>query len=219
MNKLFDDKLMDLNNNLVELGSQIEKAIDFTVKALVDKDVELAKSVVKSSVEILEKEKEIESACLKLLLHHQPVARDLRLISSVLKMITDMERIGHQCADISNIIIEMDREKGMIDFVYIPKMAEATKGMVTDAIDAFVKKDIDIAKSVIVADDNVDHLFKKVKKKLIEKLITDDENNEQTIDILMIAKYLERIGDHTVNIAEWVIFSITGKHIGQDIEA
>ncbi len=218
MNKLFDDKLLELNNNLVELGSQIEKSIDYTVKALVNKDLTLARRVVKSSFEIIEKEKEVESACLKLLLHHHPVARDLRLISSVLKMITDMERIGHQCADISKIILDIDGEIILNDFVYISKMAEATKKMVTDSIDAFVKKDTDIALSVIAFDDEVDDLFRKVKKKLIEKLKSEDENNEQVVDILMIAKYLERIGDHTVNIAEWVVFSITGKHIDLDKE-
>ncbi len=212
MNRLFDDKLLDLNNNLVELGSQIEKAIDYTVKALVEHDTDLAKRVVKFSSEIGEKEKEVESACLKLLLHHQPVARDLRLISSALKMITDMERIGHQCADISKIILEMGEAIEKLDFVYIPKMAETTKKMVTTSIDAFVKKDMDIALSVIEKDDEVDTLFKQVKKKMIDMLKEEEKNNEQMVDILMIAKYLERIGDHTVNIAEWVVFSITGKH-------
>ncbi len=213
MNKLFDDKLLDLNNNLVELGSMIEKSIDLTVKSLMDKDLELAKNVVKSSYMVMEKEKEVESACLKLLLHHQPVARDFRLISSVLKMITDMERISHQCADISRIILSMEDEMVAREFVYIPKMAELTKKMVTTSIDAFVKKDVEIALEVIKIDDEVDELFKKIKKKLIEKLKHEDDHNEQTVDILMIAKYLERIGDHTVNIAEWVIFSITGEHI------
>ncbi len=213
MNKLFDDKLNDLNNNLVELGSMIEKSIDFTVKALVNKDLDLARRVVKESAVVIEKEKEVESACLKLLLHHQPVAKDLRLISSVLKMITDMERIGHQCADISKIILDIEGDIILNDFELTSKMAEATKKMVTDSIDAFVKKDTEIAYGVIANDDYVDDLFKKVKKKLIDKLKNDEGNNEQVVDILMIAKYLERIGDHTVNIAEWVIFSITGKHV------
>ncbi len=212
MNRLFDDKLLDLNNNLVELGSQIEKAIDYTVKALVDHDIELAKRVVKYSGEIGEKEKEVEGACLKLLLHHQPVARDLRLISSALKMITDMERIGHQCGDISKIILEMGGAVEKLDFVYIPKMAETTKKMVTNSIDAFVKKDIDLALAVMEKDDEVDALFKQVKKKMIDMLKIEEKHNEQMVDILMIAKYLERIGDHTVNIAEWVVFSLTGKH-------
>ncbi len=218
MNKLFDDKLLDLNNNLVELGSMIEKAIDLTVKALIDKDLELAGNVVKSSYIVMEKEKEVEGACLKLLLHHHPVARDFRLISSVLKMITDMERISHQCADISRIILGMEEEMVAREFTYIPKMAELTKKMVTSSIDAFVKKDVDIALEVIKCDDEVDALFKKVKKKLIEKLKHEDDHNEQTVDILMIAKYLERIGDHTVNIAEWVAFSITGKHLELETE-
>ncbi len=218
MNKLFDDKLLDLNNNLVELGSMIEKTIDLTVKALIDKDLELAKNVVKSSYVVMDKEKEVEGACLKLLLHHHPVARDFRLISSVLKMITDMERISHQCADISRIILSMEDEMVAREYTYIPQMAELTKKMVTSSIDAFVKKDVEIALGVIKEDDKVDELFKKIKKKLIEKLKHEDDHNEQTVDILMIAKYLERIGDHTVNIAEWVVFSITGEHIAINSE-
>ncbi len=217
MGRLFDDQLEILNNELILFGTLIEKAIEETAKALVDGDIELALKVTNDSIAITQKEKEIEQICLKLLLNYQPVAKDLRYISSALKMITDMERIGHQCADISKIIVQLYAKPHTIEIKYIPRMAEATMKMVTQSIDAFVKHDVEIAKKVIANDDKVDDLFKEVKRKLIDFLKEDTENNEQTIDILMIAKYLERIGDHTVNIAEWVVFSITGKHTEEDI--
>ncbi len=212
MGRLFDDQLEILNNELIEFGTLIEKAIEDTAKALVEGDLDLAKKVTTDSKVITHKEKEIEQICLKLLLNYQPVAKDLRYISSALKMITDMERIGHQCADISNIIIALYKQPHRVEIKYIPRMAEATMKMVTQSIDAFVKQDVEIAQGVIENDDTVDHLFNEVKRKLIDFLKSDSEYNEQTIDLLMIAKYLERIGDHTVNIAEWVVFSITGKH-------
>ncbi len=212
MGRLFDDQLALLNNELIEFGAMIEKAIEYTVLALQNGDIELALRITNESTLITHKEKEIEQICLKLLLNYQPVAKDLRYISSALKMITDMERIGHQCADISNIVIELYADPHPLEIKYIPRMAEATMNMVTQSIDAFVKQDVEIAVGVIAKDDIVDDLFKDVKRKLIDFLKQDLEHNEQTIDLLMIAKYLERIGDHTVNIAEWVIFSITGKH-------
>ncbi len=212
MGRLFDDQLALLNNELIEFGAMIEKAIEYTVLALQNGDIELALRIANESTIITHKEKEIEQICLKLLLNYQPVAKDLRYISSALKMITDMERIGHQCADISNIVIELYADPHPLEIKYIPRMAEATMNMVTQSIDAFVKQDVEIAVGVIAKDDIVDNLFKDVKRKLIDFLKQDLEHNEQTIDLLMIAKYLERIGDHTVNIAEWVIFSITGKH-------
>ncbi len=212
MGRLFDDQLALLNTELIEFGVLIEKAIQYTVQALQTGDIELALRITNESTIITHKEKEIEQICLKLLLNYQPVAKDLRYISSALKMITDMERIGHQCADISNIVVELYAEPHPLEIKYIPRMAEATMKMVTQSIDAFVKQDVEIAQAVIANDDIVDDLFKEVKRKLIDFLKQDTEHNEQTIDILMIAKYLERIGDHTVNIAEWVVFSITGKH-------
>ncbi len=212
MGRLFDDQLAILNNELIEFGVLIEKAIEDTVLALQKGDIELALKITNDSVAITQKEKEIEQICLKLLLNYQPVAKDLRYISSALKMITDMERIGHQCADIANIVIELYADPHPLEIKYIPRMAEATMNMVTQSIDAFIKQDVETAIGVIAKDDIVDDLFKDVKRKLIDFLKKDLDHNEQTIDLLMIAKYLERIGDHTVNIAEWVIFSITGKH-------
>ncbi len=212
MGRLFDDQLALLNTELIEFGVLIEKAIEDTVVALQTGDIELALKITNDSVVITHKEKEIEQICLKLLLNYQPVAKDLRYISSALKMITDMERIGHQCADISNIVVELYAVPHTLEIKIIPQMAEATMKMVSQSIDAFVKQDVEIAQGVIDNDDVVDDLFAEVKRKLIDFLKSDSEHNEQTIDILMIAKYLERIGDHTVNIAEWVVFSITGKH-------
>lgn len=212
MGKLFDEQLALLNTELIEFGSLIEKAIENTVKALVEENSGLAKEVIKEGAEIANKEKEVEDFCLKLLLNYQPVAKDLRYISSALKMITDMERIGHQCADICKIILELYKVEGEVDITYIPLMAESTMKMVNSCVDAFVKQDLDMAQGVIESDDTVDDLFSKVKVKLIEHIKSDSSNNELTIDLLMIAKYLERIGDHTVNIAEWIVFSITGKH-------
>ncbi len=212
MGRLFDDQLALLNTELIEFGVLIEKAIQYTVQALQTGDIDLALRIANESTIITHKEKEIEQICLKLLLNYQPVAKDLRYISSALKMITDMERIGHQCADISNIVVELYAEPHPLEIKIIPQMAEATMKMVSQSIDAFVKQDVEIAQAVIDNDDIVDDLFSEVKRKLIDFLKKDTEHNEQTIDILMIAKYLERIGDHTVNIAEWVVFSITGKH-------
>jgi len=212
MRNSFDEQLSLLNEMLVEMGSMIEKAISFAISALVDQDVEKAKQAIALDDDIDRMEKDIEALCLRLLLHQQPVARDLRLISAALKMITDMERIGDQAADISEITeylaqIPHDRKPELI-----PKMAEATAKMVTESIDAFVKKDLNLAHAVIEYDDVVDDLFDEVKSTLMEMIREDNTNGEQAIDLIMIAKYFERIGDHATNIAEWVVFSITGKH-------
>lgn len=208
----FSEQLDLLNNNLIEMGSFIEHAISMAVKALIEQDVELARQVIAFDDEIDAKEKEIESLCLKLLLQQQPVAKDLRLISAALKMITDMERIGDQSADISEITILLADKQYIKKLEHIPQMAEATIIMVNNALDAFVKKDLELAHQVIRADDVVDDLFDMVKDELIALILKDKQNGEQAIDLIMIAKYFERIGDHAVNIAEWVVFSLTGKN-------
>lgn len=212
MRNRFDQELEILNTNLIEMAALIENAITNANKALVAHDVELAQIVVDFDTEINEKEKEIERRCLKLLLQQQPVATDLRLISAALKMITDMERIGDQAADISEITIRLAKEEYVKQLVHIPQMAEATIKMVKDCIDAFVAKDLNLAKEVIRYDDVVDDLFGHIKTDLIGLIRENVENGEQAIDLMMVAKYLERIGDHAVNIAGWVIFSITGVH-------
>ena len=209
----FDEQLADLNNMLLEMGALIEKLITMASQALTTQDVALAKEVLDFEGEVKNHEREIEALCLKLLMQQQPVASDLRLISAALKMITDIERIGDQAADISEIVVMMDGAPYAQKLVHIPQMADATVKMVTDSIDAFVKKDIKLAKSVIKYDDVVDNLFDKVKSDLIELIRSGEPNSEQAIDLLMVAKYFERIGDHARNVAKWVVFSIRGRKL------
>jgi phosphate transport system protein len=212
MRNKFDEQLALLNKMLIEMGAMIENAILLTRTALINQDNELAKSIIAADNEIDQKERDIEALCLKLLLQQQPIAGDLRLISSALKMITDMERIGDHAEDISEIILMIAGDPYIKKLEHIPQMADATMKMVTNAIDAFVKKDLVLASAVKEYDDVVDNLFDNIKVDLIELIREDASNGEQAIDLIMIAKYFERIGDHAVNIAEWVEFSITGKH-------
>ena len=211
MRNRFDRQLVQLNNELIEMGGMIEKAISDTVKALVNQDIELASNVIEYDEEIDHQEREIEQLCLKLLLQ-QPVAKDLRLISAALKMITDMERIGDHATDISEITIELSKESYIKKLDHIQQMAKETMVMLVQSVEAFVNKDMDKARTVIVHDDVVDDLFNKVKAELIAMIHEDVNAGEQASDLLMAAKYFERIGDHATNISEWVIFSITGQH-------
>lgn len=213
MRNRFDTELENLNLELIKMGSLIETSIESSTKALINQDIEMVKKVNELEVEIDEMEKTIESHCLKLLLQQQPVASDLRIISTALKMITDMERIGDNAEDIAEIARFMVNQKFIKDLVHIPQMVNATISMVKRSVDAFVSKDKELALEVCKDDDIVDDLFQIIKKELIEKIQEKEENGEQAIDLLMIAKYLERIGDHAENIAEWVIFSITGEHV------
>lgn len=205
----FDGQLEQLNESLTEMGCLCETAIAMSVKALVSGDIPTAEKVPEISTQIDQKEREIENLCMKLLLKQQPVAKDLRTISSALKMITDMERIGDQSEDIAEIIT-MANITDFADMLYIQDMAVAVIKMVNDSIDAFVKKDISLAHSVVMYDDIVDDCFDKIKKTLIERFGKPETDGGYTLDLLMIAKYFERIGDHAVNIAEWVIYSMTG---------
>ena len=212
MRRKFDEQLTELNNHLIEMGGIVEQAIIDAKKALVEQDIELAKKVIMSDDGVDEKEREIESLCLKLLLQQQPVAKDLRLVSSVLKMITDLERIGDHASDISEITLLLAQTQYIKKLVHIPKMADAAMFMVTKSIDAFVKKDEALAREVIEYDDIVDELFVTIKNEVIELVNKSTTYGDQAIDFLMIAKYFERIGDHATNVAEWVIFSLTGVH-------
>jgi len=212
MRNKFDEQLTHLNKMLIEMGAMIENAITQTKTALLDQDVELAKSIIAGEAEIDQMERDIETLCLKLLLQQQPIAKDLRLISAALKMITDMERIGDHAEDISEITLMLAGSPYIKKLEHIPMMADATMKMVGDAINAFVKKDLRLACSVKRYDDVVDNLFVNIKDDLIALIHQDAAHGEQAIDLIMIAKYFERIGDHAVNIAEWVEFSITGKH-------
>lgn len=215
MRNRFDRQLLELNNELIQMGSLIERAIEMGISALVRQDVEKAKKAIAFDAEIDAQEKTIEALCMKLLLQQQPVARDLRLISAALKMITDMERIGDHAGDISEMTILMagsEYVRSEINIELVESMAKETTDMVIKSVDAFVNKDLELARSVIAQDDVVDDLFAEFKQKLIEKINENVKNGEQATDMLMVAKYFERIGDHATNIAEWVIYSITGEH-------
>ena len=211
MRSNFDRQLSELNRSLIEMGAMCEEIIALATKALAEGDMELAKRVDTLGADIDRMERTIESMCLRLLLQQQPVARDLRQISAALKMITDMERIGDQAEDIAEIISFIDGHTSENDTL-MREMAKAVIQMVTESVDAYVKHDIALAEKVIADDDIVDDYFDSVKKKLIGSIARNPGDGEYALDILMIAKYFERIGDHATNIAEWVIFSLTGVH-------
>ena len=209
MRAIFDEQLSTLNRELITMGALCENAIAKSAKALTERDVSLAGTVPDLSVQIDEKERQIEGLCLKLLLQQQPVATDLRVISAALKMVTDMERIGDNSGDIAEIITVADLTPDD-EAEDISAMARAVIKMVTDSLDAFVAQDVAAAQAVIAYDDVVDGYFSKVKELLIQRIRSAETGAEQALDLLMIGKYLERIGDHAVNIARWVVFSVTG---------
>lgn len=216
MRKRFDQELELLNNEIIQMGDMVIESIVKSVSALIDQNISLVKEVNELEVEIDRMEKVIEAHCIKLILQQQPVASDLRLIEAALKMITDMERIGDNAEDIAEITKFFENKKFIKKIVHIPQMAEMTVSMVKRSIEAFVKRDKDLAFQVCYDDDIVDDLFHTVKDELIEMIQKDSSNGEQAIDLIMIAKYFERIGDHAENIAEWVIFAITGEYINTD---
>ena len=214
MRNRFDRQLLELNNELIEMGSLIEKAIEMAIAALVKQDVERAGDAIKFDEEIDHQQKEIEGLSMKLLLQQHPVARDLRLISAALKMITDMERIGDHAADISEMTILMagsTYEKSEMDIELVKEMAKETTDMVIKSVDAFVSKDLELARHVIKQDDVVDDLFDRFKHQLILKINENVKNGEQATDMLLVAKYFERIGDHATNLAELIIFALDDK--------
>lgn len=214
MRNRFDEQLHTLNHELLEMGALIERAIRSATDALVKQDVEAALQAIAADKEVDQAERDIESLCLKLLLQQQPVARDLRLISSALKMITDMERIGDQASDIAELVIYLSKEPYIKELTHLPQMAENAIRMVTGALDAYVRKDVTLAQEVMGMDDAIDTLFVTVKDELIALIRNDAAAGSQAIDLLMIAKYYERIGDHAQNIAEWVEYALTGRHKG-----
>ena len=214
MRNRFDEQLHTLNHELLEMGALIEHAIRSATDALDKQDVEAALQAIAADKEVNQAERDIESLCLKLLLQQQPVARDLRLISSALKMITDMERIGDQASDIAELVIYLSKEPYRKELKHLPQMAENAIRMVTGALDAYVRKDVAQAREVMAMDDTIDALFVTVKDELIALIRNDAAARSQAIDLLMIAKYYERIGDHAQNIAEWVEYALTGRHKG-----
>lgn len=214
MRNQFEEQLALLHTELLEMGALIERAIQKATQALVNQDTDAAGEAIAADAEVDHKEKDVESLCLKLLLRQQPVAGDLRLISAALKMITDMERIGDQAADIAGIATYLAGEPYIKELEHLPRMAEEAIQMVTGSLDAFVKRDVALARRVMDMDDVIDGLFDVIKAELIGLIRKDAANGSQAIDLLMVAKYFERIGDHAQNVAEWVEYAITGRHKG-----
>lgn len=211
MRSQFDKQLALLNKDMIEMGALCEEIITKVLLALNQEEKHLLKEIASLGAEIDQKERTIETLCLKLLLQQQPVAGDLRQISAALKMITDMERIGDQAEDIAEIIPFVENRPAKTDSL-LHEMAQASIGMVTESVDAFVEKNMELAKKVVLDDDIVDSYFTQVKQALITEIVENPKAGECSIDLLMIAKYFERIGDHAANIAEWVMFSVTGVH-------
>lgn len=213
MRSRFDEQLSILNKRMIEMSAICEDLIAKASQALVEGDIALARQVTEDGEGIDRSAHEIESLCVKLLLQQQPVARDLRQISAALKMVTDVQRIGDQAEDIAEIIPFLQGQN-LEGCDLICKMSEATIQMVSQSIDAFVKKDVALARDVIEQDDTVDEFFLEMKKLLISMIADDPGRGEFALDLLMICKYFERIGDHAVNIAQWVIYSVTGRREG-----
>ena len=217
MRNRLDQQLAQLNRELIEMGALCEEVIAMACRAMLEGDVAMAQKVAPLDSEIDQKERDIESLCLKLLLQQQPVARDLRQISAALKMITDMERIGDQAADIAEII-PFFLSHNTFDCTLVCRMAQQASSMVTQSVDAFVRRDVYLARSVAGQDDLVDEDFTAVKQALIAAIAREPGQGEVALDLLMIAKYFERIGDHAVNLSEWVEFSVTGVHKHDGVE-
>ena len=211
MRSKFDEQLKILNQEMMFMGSMIEDSIQKAIDALMSQDKELARKIMESDSDVDHEQKKIEGICFNLLMQQQPVAKDLRVISAAMKMVTDMERIGDHASDISEITIMLADKPYVLEQDDIKKMASETVLMLIRSIEAYVEKDMEKAKKVIKHDDVVDDLFDKVKSEIIEMIRKEPEDGEQATDMLMIAKYFERIGDHATNIAEWVIFALDDK--------
>ena len=216
MKNRFDEQVELLNAQMIEMGAMIETTIEDACEALQTADLTRARAIIEADSAVDRKEREIESLCLRMLLTRQPVAHDLRVVSSALKMITDMERIGDHAADISEIVTFMAYSARQPE--HFGAMASAAIDMVHRAIDAYVRRDVALAREVIQSDDIVDDLFVDVRKELIEMLAADASVGSEALDLLMIAKYFERIGDHATNIAEWVEYSVTGLYKGEVLQ-
>ena len=211
MRSKFDEQLHLLNQEMMQMGSMIEDSIQKAINALIDQNVELAKKIMDNDTQIDHEQKKIENLCFNLLMQQQPVAKDLRVISAAMKMVTDMERIGDNAADISEMTILMSKTKYIPNLEHINRMASETVQMLIRSIEAYVEKDMEKAVDVIASDDVVDDLFDKNKAELIEQIQREPQSAESAADMLMVAKYFERIGDHATNIAEWVIFALDDK--------
>lgn len=210
----YDEQLSNLHQQLIAMGAQIERAIASAARAIMEQDAAEARRAIAFDQEVDQKEKDIEALCLQLLLRQQPVARDLRAISSALKMVTDMERIGDQAADISELAVYLTGKPALQAVGHLPAMAQETICMVTDSVEAYVREDLQLARAVIEKDDVVDELFLAIKAELVDLIARDPRCGGQALDTLMVAKYFERIGDHATNIAEWVEYALTGRYKG-----
>lgn len=210
MREYFDLELANLNNQLVGMGTLVEGAIKNAVEIIANNSKELLDKAREQEELINTSERKIQNHCIRLLLHQTPVAHDLREVSSALKIITDLERIGDQAIDIAEVSQYIKSRNNVVNVTHIDEMASEASKMVTLAVDAFVKKDFDLAKTVSKRDDVIDELFNKVKEETVDIIRRDKALGAEAIDLMLIAKYLERIGDHAVNIAEWIAFSITG---------
>lgn len=210
MREIYDLQLKQLNNEMIHMGSLIETAIEMAIDAFVKVDVEKAKAAVEYDENINQAQKEIETLCMKLLLTQQPVASDLRTISTALKMVTDMERIGDHAADISEITMLLAGSEYVKNLDLIKQMAAESTYMVIKSVEAYVEKDLEKAKAVIAHDDVIDDLFDRERQDIIDLIAKDPSNGSQALDLMLVAKYFERIGDHATNIAEWALFANTG---------
>lgn len=213
MRSKFDKQLAELNKEMIEMGRMIVQSISLAIQALTNKDEKLAKTIMEGDEEIDHAQKKIETICFNLLIQQQPVAKDLRTVTAAMKMVTDMERIGDHAADISEMTIFMGENSHLEKFKHISKMAEETVLMLNRSLEAYVERNQEKAQEVIEHDDIVDSLFDKVKKDIIGLIQDSPEDGEEATDLLMVAKYFERIGDHATNIAEWVIYSLGEKSI------
>ncbi len=209
MRSKFDEQLLELDKEMIEMGNKIIESIKNAIEALVARDENMARVIMENDTEVDRLQKKIEDTCFNLLIQQQPVARDLRTVTAAMKMVTDMERIGDHAADISEMTILMGQNSQIDKFEHISKMATETMLMLNHSIEAYVEKDMSKAKEVIEHDDIVDKLFTEAKKDVIDLILKNPEEGEEATDILLIAKYFERIGDHATNIAEWVIYSVS----------
>lgn len=217
MRSKFDEQLLELNKEMIEMGNKIILSIKNAIEALVARDENAAKEIMERDIEVDHLQKKIEGSCFNLLIQQQPVARDLRTVTAAMKMVTDMERIGDHAADISEMTILMGQSSQINKFEHISKMATETMIMLNHSIEAYVEKNVIKAKEVIEHDDIVDDLFVEAKKDVIELILNNPSEGEEATDILMIAKYFERIGDHATNIAEWVIYSLKQKEDSDEV--
>lgn len=211
MREYYDAQLKDLNNQIIEMGSLLEKSVAYSAKSLVEADIEKINKVANYESAINRKEKEIESLCVNLIMHNQPVAKDLRFISAVLKMVTDLERIGDHAEDIAEIARFVNSQEHQLDKKVFSEIAKTAVDMVNLGVDAFVKRDLDLAQKVAEMDNTVDRLFVEIRERLVAGLKSGEYESAPALDLFLATKYFERIGDHAVNIAEWVIYSLTGK--------